>query len=213
MEIRDESTLSEILAQLDRSKIDRPEEVITRVVEAPDFELKDHRIRLEAKRREGGGRGRILAKMPWGAAHVYQLITEDRELGIHFENAFGRGIASCAHHLFRLKGEGRQTGTIHYFPNTSFIFTNKEPCTGLFLIEFEGEQLVFYRASTPGFLRPKHYAVVTTASGELVAVIVEVNGWIWANRYLKLHRPCHDVFVALLMATFHGLVFRTSSSL
>lgn len=209
MDIRNESTLHEILAQLNRSQIDRPEEMIQRAVLDYDFEFKESlRVRLEAQPKGGTTLRKIHAKMPWGAKHVYQLVSEDCELGIHFEAAFGGNIAHFAHHIFRITGEGGPLGSIHYFPNIRFIFTNREPCTALSLIDFEGERLVFYRADTVGFFRSKAYAVVTTAAGDLVAVIVEVPGWFRPKCHIKMYRPAHDVFIALLMATFHGLVFR-----
>ncbi len=211
MNIRNESNLNEILAQLNRSQIDRPEDMIHRAVRDYDFEFKeDIRIRLEAHPRGGANLRKIHAKMPRGNKHVYQLVSEDRELGIHFEAAFGGNIARFTHHVFRITADGSPTGSIHYFPNISFIFTNKEPCSALSLISFEGEQLVFYRADTPGFWRSTAYAVVTTGAGELVAVLVEVPGWFRPKCHIKMYRFAHDVFIALLMAIFHGLVFRVS---
>lgn len=209
MDIRNESTLHEILAQLNRSQIDRPEDMIHRAVWDYDFEFKESlRVRLEAQPKGEAALRKIHAKMPLGAKHVYQLVSDDGEVGIHFEAAFGGNIAHFAHHIFRITGEGCPPGSIHYFPNIQFIFTSREPCTALSLIDFEGERLVFYRADTPGFFRSKAYAIVTTASGDLVAVIVEVPGWFRPKRHIKMYRPAHDVFIALLMATFHGLVFR-----
>ncbi len=211
MDIRNESTLHDILAQLNRSQIDRPEEFIDRAFLDYDFEAKEGiRVRLEARPKGGAALRKIHAKMPWGAKHVYQLVGGERELGIHSEAAFGGYIARFTHHIFRITGEGCPSGSIHYFPNIRFIFTNREPCSALSLIDFEGERLVFYRADTPGFFRSKAYAVVTTASGELVAVLVEVPGWFRPRCHIKMYRSAHDVFIALLMATFHGLVFRVS---
>lgn len=211
MDIRDESTLHDILAQLNRPQIDRPEDIILRAVWDYDFEFKESvRLCLEARPKGGASLRKIHAKMPWGAKHIYQLISDDRELGIHFEAAFGGSIARFTHHIFQITSEGCPVGSIHYFPNLNFIFTNREPCTGLSLIDFEGERLVFYRADTPGFFRSKAYSVVTNSSGQLVAVLVEVPGWFRPKCRIKLYRPAHDVFVALLMANFHGLVFGVS---
>lgn len=86
---------------------------------------------------------------------------------------------------------------------------NKEPCAALSLIEFEGRRWIFYRSDTPGpIMKSKVYGVLTEAEGGLVAIMIEAGGWFIPRRLVKLHRPVSDIFLALLMATFHGLVFR-----
>ena len=212
MEIRDEATLPEMLSQLELTKIDRPVEMVTGVIRDHDFEFRETLMcRLQAKPHGKAAHGRIWARMPMLRQPVYQLVTGQREVGIHFEKGFGGNLARHSHRIYRLTEAGRRLGTIHYFPNNGFVLTNKEPCTSLSLIGFEQEHYVLYKADTPGpVMKSKPYGVLTTREGELVAIIIEAGGWFIPKRLLKLFRPADDLLVALLMATYHGLVFRTA---
>lgn len=90
MEIRDESDLGKVLAQLDRSEIDRPSEMVNGVLADYDFEFGETlRARLEARPAGRAAQRKIHARMPLGARHVYQLVTKEGELGIFFERGFG----------------------------------------------------------------------------------------------------------------------------
>jgi hypothetical protein len=207
MEIRKETTLSQVLAQLSRSQIDRPAEMITQVFDDYDFQFAESlRLRLDGQARGQDNPTQVFAKMPWGQNPVYQLISEDREAALHFVDAFGGFILPPTHQFYEIRGEGRPLGTVHYFRNIGFVFTDKEPCTALHLIDFEGEKWVVYRSELPStLLTVTPYAVVTTASGDLVAIMVIQRGWGLPKNCLKLFRPVPAVCIPLMMAIFHGL--------
>jgi hypothetical protein len=207
MEIRKETTLRQVLAQMSRAQIDRPAEMIKTVLDDYDFEFGESiRLRLDGHARGQENITRVFAKMPWGGNPVYQLISEDREVALHFVDAFGGFILPPRHQFYELRGEGRHLGTIHYFPNIGFVFTNKEPCKALHLIDLEGEKWVVYRSELPStILTITPYAVVTTASGELAAIMVIQRGWGLPKNCLKLFRQVPAALIPLMMAIFHGL--------
>lgn len=150
--------------------------------------------------------------MPLGGRHVYQLVTEEREVGLHFEESHGVGIAHHRHRVYSLIDGDRRVGRIDYFPNNGFVFTNKEPCLCLSVIELEGRRWYQYRADTAESLwKSSAYSVFTDYGGELVAIATEGSGWFLPRRHLKLYQPHDHLDVALMMAAHHGLVFRQSS--
>lgn len=212
MEIRKESTLKQVLSQLSRSQIDRPAEMITRVLDDFDFVFQESiRLRLDGHARGQETHKQVFAKMPLGGNPLYQLISEDREVGVHFLDAFGGFILPSTHRFYEIRGEGRQLGTIHYFPNISFVLTNKEPCTAVHLIDFEGVKWVVYRSELPAsILTITPYAVVTTETGDLVAIMAIQRGWGRPKNSLKLFRQVPAVCIPLMMAIFHGLSMTNS---
>lgn len=212
MEIRKESTLKQVLAQLSRSQIDRPVEMITRVLNDFDFMFEESiRLRLDGHARGQETNKKVFAKMPWGGNPIYQLISDDREVGVHFLDAFGGFILPSTHRFYELRDERGQLGTIHFFPNIGFVLTDKEPCNALHLIDFEGENWVVYRSELPAsILTVTPYAVVTTESGELVAIMVIQRGWGRPRNCLKLFRHVPAVCIPLMMAIFHGLSMTNS---
>ena len=212
MEIRQETTLPQVLAQLSRAQIDRPAGVIQRVFDDYDFLFaKRLRPRLVGHARGQESQKRVFAKMPPGGNPVYQLQAEDREVALHFVEGFGGLILQAKHRLYELRGEGRHLGTIHHFPNTGFVLTNPESCRELHLIDFEGDKWVVYRSELPStFLTVTPYAVVTTAAGELVAILVMQRGWGLFKNCLKLFRPVPAPHIPLLMAVFYGLPMTNS---
>jgi hypothetical protein len=207
MEVCKETTLKQVLAQLSRSQIDRPAEMITKVLDDFDFVFEESiRLRLNGHARGQETHTKVFAKMPLGGDPIYQLISDDREVGVHFLDAYGGFILPSTHRFYEIRGEGRQLGTIHFFPNTSFAFNNKEPCTAVHLIDFEGVKWVVYRSELPAsILTITPYAVVTTESGDLVAIMAIQRGWGRPKNSLKLFRQVPAVCIPLLMAVFHGL--------
>jgi hypothetical protein len=207
MEIRKETTLPQVLAEMNRAQIDRPAGVIQQVFEDYDFLFaKRFRPCLAGHERGQETRKRVFAKMPWGGNPLYQLLAEDREVALHFVEDFGGRILHARHRFYELRGEGQPLGTIHHFPNIGFVFTNREPCRELNLIDYEGEKWVVYRSELPSsLLTITPYAVVTTAAGELVAILVIQRGWGLFTNCLKLFRRVPAPLIPLLMAVFYGL--------
>jgi hypothetical protein len=212
MEIRQETTLPQVLAQLSRAQIDRPAEMITQVFEDYDFFFGESlRLSLGGRALAGHARGQekhrqVFVKIPWGQNPLYQLISEEPEVALHYVDGFVTGLLSPRHQLYELRSEGRHVGRIHHFPNIGFVFTNKEPCRVLHLIDFAGEKWVVYHADLPStLLTVTPYAVVTTASGELVAILVMQRGWSLRKNCLKLFRPVPAPVIPLMMAVFFGL--------
>ena len=212
MDMRDGSTLREMLAQLDRSRIDRPADEVMATLHDYDFEFRETlRSRLEALPHGQSEHAPIHAKIPFGGYPVYLLQAGGRELEVRFEQGYGSNLAFHSHRVYALTEKERRFGGIHYFPNNGFILTNKEPCTSLSLIEFGGRHCILYKADSPGSLmKSKPYGVVTTPTGELLAIVIEAGGWFLPKRRIKLHGLTEDLFTALIMAVFHGLVFRST---
>lgn len=212
MEIRKETTLPHALAHLSRAQIDRPAEVIQRVFEDYDFLFGESlRLSLGGRALAGHARGQedhrqVFVKIPWGQNPLYQLISEEPEVALHYVDGFVTGLLSPRHQLYELRSEGRHVGRIHHFPNIGFVFTNKEPCRVLHLIDFAGEKWVVYQADLPStFVTVTPYAVVTTASGDLVAILAVQRGWSLRKNCLKLFRPVPAPVIPLMMAVFFGL--------
>ena len=212
MEIRQETTLPKVLAHLSRTQIDRPAGMITQVFDDYDF-LFGESLRLSPDGRALAGHARgqedhrqIFVKIPWGQNPLYQLISEEPEVALHYVDGFVTGLLSPRHQLYELRSEGRHVGRIHHFPNIGFVLTNKEPCTLLQLIDYAGEKWVVYHSDLPStFLTVTPYAVVTTASGELAAILAVQRGWNIRKNCLKLFRPVPAPVIPMLMAVFFGL--------
>lgn len=201
-----------MLAQLDLTKIDRPPESVMAVMRDYDFVFNESIMnRIQAKPHCKSGHPAIWAKMTMTRRPLYRLVTGERNVEIHFEQGYGESLASHCHRVYRITEDGVGLGAIHYFPNNGFIFTNKQPCTSLSLIEFDGEDYILYKADSPGpITKSIAYGVVTTRTGALVAIIIEAGGWFIPKRRIKLGRPAEDILIALMMAAYHGLVFKNN---
>ncbi len=214
LEVREGMTLPEALDALDRSRLDRPAEVVRGVLEEYDYRFKEtlkNRLEVLPAAREPDP-PRLQAKMSLMPGQVYQLVTEERELALHREEAFGVGAVRVDHRTFSLREGDRRVGRIDQFPNHGFVFTNKEPCLALSVVELDGRRWYHYRSALKeSWWSEIPYAVTTDAgSGELVALTIEGAGWFLSTRHLKMFAECEPIHVPLLAALHHGLVFRNS---
>ncbi|MCB1086476.1 MAG: hypothetical protein KDM63_05490 [Verrucomicrobiae bacterium] len=215
IELRDETTLPEILAAIGRERLDRPVEEIRAALETPDYLFGETmKNRLEAFAPDGAPLDRkVWARMSLMPRHIYQYVTEDREVDLIYRDSFGtQKLSPAQHRAYDLVERDAVVGKVDLFRNIGFVFTNPEPSHYLAHTEFEGRRWWHYQAdSIRSWWKSAPYTVTTDAeTGALAALSMEGPGWFLPRRRLKLFQPLDDTLIAMLMAAHHGLVFRSS---
>lgn len=204
-------TLPMVLERIDRRGFERCPAQLAQVSERHDYSLRESlKNRLIATPRRGGAD--IEARMSMlRPMHSYTIVAGRREIDVLRVGAHGGNAAQHAHHELVFVEGKRECGRADYFPNTGFVFGNKEPCLKLTILSLDGHEYIQYTAdSHESWWKSRRYTVTVDARRQPVATIVSAPSLLTSRRHLQLEAELPPALVGLLMAADHGFIFRSS---